>query len=52
LHTYGLLRASFRPEDGICRLRTLVRHRANLVSSGAEHILHMQKALTQMNIRW
>jgi transposase len=51
LHTYGLLRASFRPDDATCRLRTLVRHRANLVSSGAEHILHMQKALTQMNVQ-
>jgi transposase len=51
LHTYGLLPASFRPDDATCRLRTLVRHRANLVSSGAEHILHMQKALTQMNIQ-
>ncbi|HEY5915635.1 MAG TPA: IS110 family transposase [Verrucomicrobiae bacterium] len=51
LHTYGLLAASFRPTDATCRLRTLVRHRANLVSSGAEHILHMQKALTQMNIQ-
>ena len=51
LHTYGLLRGSFRPDGAICRLRTLVRHRANLVSSGAEHILHMQKALTQMNIQ-
>lgn len=51
LHSYGLLRASFRPNDAICRLRTLVRHRANLVNSGAEHILHMQKALTQMNIQ-
>jgi hypothetical protein len=51
LHTYGLLRGSFRPDEAICRLRTLVRHRANLVSSGAEHILHMQKSLTQMNIQ-
>jgi transposase len=51
LHTYGLLRASFRPDEATCRLRTLVRHRANLVSSGAEHILHMQKALTQMNVQ-
>jgi transposase len=51
LHCYGLLQASFRPDDPICRLRTLVRHRANLVSSGAEHILHMQKALTQMNVQ-
>jgi len=51
LHAYGLLAASFRPNDATCRLRTLVRHRANLVSGGAEHILHMQKALTQMNIQ-
>jgi transposase len=51
LHSYGLLRASFRPEDSTCRLRTLVRHRATLVSNGAEHILHMQKALTQMNVQ-
>jgi len=51
LHTYGLLRASFRPDEVTCRLRSLVRHRANLVSSGAEHILHMQKALTQMNVQ-
>lgn len=51
LHTYGLLRASFRPDEATCRLRTLVRHRANLVSAGAEHILQMQKALTQMNLQ-
>ena len=25
LHSYGLLRAAFRPEDSICRLRTLQR---------------------------
>jgi transposase len=51
LHTYGLLRGSFRPEDPICRLRTLMRHRATLVSRASEHILHMQKALTQMNVQ-
>ncbi len=51
LHTYGLLRASFRPDELTCRLRTLVRHRANTVSSGAEYILQMQKALTQMNVQ-
>jgi transposase len=51
LHTYGLLPASFRPDQATCRLRTVVRHRANVISSGAEYILHMQKALTQMNIQ-
>lgn len=51
LHSFGLLRAAFRPDDPICRLRTLVRHRANLVESGAREILHMQKALTQMNVQ-
>ena len=50
LHSYGLLRPAFRPEDSICRVRTLVRHRQSLVSSAAEHIQHMQKALVQMNI--
>lgn len=50
LHSYGLLRAAFRPEDSIYRLRTLVRHRQSLVSSAAEHIQHMQKALVQMNV--
>ena len=32
LHTYGLLRAAFRPEDAICRLRTFQRHRKEVVS--------------------
>jgi transposase len=50
LHSYGLLRAAFRPDDPICRLRALVRHRGVLVGAAAEHIQHMQKALTQMNI--
>src|SRR6185295_6962159 len=32
LHSYGLLNGSFRPEAEIRRLRTLVRHRGNLVA--------------------
>ena len=51
LHSYGLLEGSFVPPDEICRLRTLVRHRANLVSDAAQAVLHMQKALTEMNIQ-
>src|SRR6266478_6938008 len=50
LLTYGLLRAAFRPEDSICRLRTLQRHRKNLVESAAMWIQHMQKALNEMNL--
>src|SRR6266478_4962913 len=50
LHTYGLLRAAFRPEDSICRLRTLQRHRKNMVESAAMWIQHMQKALNEMNL--
>ncbi len=50
LHTYGLLRGSFRPADGICRMRSVMRHRANLVSSAAQQVQLMQKALQQMNI--
>jgi len=50
LHTYGLLHGAFRPSDGICRMRSIMRHRGNLVESAAEQVQLMQKALQQMNI--
>ena len=51
LHSVGLLRASFRPEQAICMIRSLLRHRDSLVEMAAVHIQHMQKALTQMNLQ-
>ena len=51
LHKYGLLRASFRPRDGIARLRALLRHRERVVDYAASHIQHMQKALMLMNVQ-
>jgi transposase len=49
-HSFGLLSAPFLPEDAICRLRSLQRHRLNLVSMAGAEIQHMQKALQQMNL--
>lgn len=51
LHTYGLLRGSFRPEDQICVLRGYLRQRTMLVSYASHHIQHIQKALEQMNVK-
>jgi len=51
LHTYGLLRPSFRPPEHIVAIRSLVRHREMLVQYRSAHIQHMQKALTLMNLR-
>ena len=51
LHQYGLLRGSFRPRDGVVRLRAYLRHRERLVEYAAAHIKHMQKALMQMNVQ-
>jgi transposase len=51
LHTLGLLSASFRPDAEICTLRAFLRHRAQLIQHRAPHILHMQKALQQMNLQ-
>jgi transposase len=51
LHTFGLLRASFRPEEEICRLRGYHRQRQMLVAYRSDHIQHMQKALEQMNVK-
>jgi len=51
LHSYGLLESSFRPEADLVALRTLLRHRTQLIQHRPPHIQHMQKALLQMNIQ-
>jgi transposase len=51
LHALGLLNGSFRPDAEICALRAYLRQRALLIEHRAAHILHMQKALHQMNLQ-
>ena len=51
LHTYGLLSGAFRPDEDIRRLRSYLRQRAMLVEYASQHVQHMQKALTQMNVK-
>jgi transposase len=51
LHAVGLLRAAFRPEDQVCAVRAIMRHRQQLVEMAAQHVQHMHKALTQMNLQ-
>src|SRR5436190_5009153 len=51
LHSVGLLKASFRPEQAVCEIRSLMRHRENLVQMACVHVQHMQKSLDQMNLQ-
>lgn len=51
LHSVGLLRSAFRPEDEVVAVRALMRHRKDLVEMASQHVQHMQKALTQMNVQ-
>ena len=51
LHSYGLLESSFRPQGDLVALRTLLRHRGQLVDHRSPHVQHIQKALLQMNIQ-
>ena len=51
LHSYGLLRGSFRPDAQIATLRAYLRHRERLVEYAAAHIQHTQKALMEMNLQ-
>ena len=51
LHTYGLLRNSFRPSQEIRTMRTYWRQRNDLIRSAGRHIRRIQKALTQMNLQ-
>jgi len=51
LHLLGLLQPSFRPDAEKALLCAYLRHRAELIQHRAPHILHLQKALHQMNIQ-
>jgi len=51
LHSCGLLQGSFRPEEAVCMLRTLVRDKTNLVAERGDWLRRMQKSLDQMNVR-
>jgi transposase len=51
LHSVGLLRAAFRPDQQVCAVRSVWRQRSELVAMAAQHVQHMHKALTQMNLQ-
>jgi transposase len=51
LHTYGLLRNSFRPPEQIRPVRTIWRLRDRHVREAGRAIQHIQKALTTMNVQ-
>lgn len=51
MHSLGLLPASFLPDDTTERLRTLCRHRANMISQKADTSHKMQKFLKWLNFR-
>ena len=51
LHSYGLLRESFQPDNQIRQLKDLMRHRERIIQSMSQDILRIQKALEMMNIK-
>jgi transposase len=51
LHTYGLLQGAFVPSQQMATVRTYARQRSELVQCCSREVLHMQKALTEMNLQ-
>jgi transposase len=51
LHSYGLLRPSFRPPESVLALRGYWRQRQMQIRYAASHVQHMQKALEEMNVK-
>lgn len=51
LHTFGLLKNSFRPVSDIRSLRGYWRQRAEHIHAASRAIQRMQKALTEMNVQ-
>lgn len=47
---YGLIAGAFRPTETL-ELRGFIRQRSSLIEHRAPHILHMNKALIEMNLR-
>jgi len=51
LHSHGLLKSGFVPDEWIRRLRDYQRLRQDHVQMASAHIQHMQKALDRMNLK-
>ena len=51
MHSFGLLRPCFIPDEVTRQLRTYTRLRTDHLSMASSHIQHMHKALTLMNIK-
>lgn len=52
LHSCGLLRSAYLPDDEQDALRTLVRYRRTLVQDSSRFVNRMQKSLELMNIKF
>lgn len=52
LHSCGLLKSSYLPDDDQDALRTLVRFRRTLVEDSSRFVNRMQKAMELMNIKF
>jgi transposase len=51
LHSYGLLKGSFRPDDHGVAFRGYVRQKSRLIKDASIQVQLMHKALVQMNIQ-
>lgn len=51
LHSVGLLKSCYLPDDAQQILRTLVRHRKTIIKDSSRFVLRMEKALELMNIK-
>ena len=47
----GLLSGAYRTPDAFCALRSYVRQRVRLIQERSRQALHMQQALTPMNVQ-
>lgn len=51
LHTHGMLTPCFQLDNLAREIRNLTRHRDNLIRSSSREVLHLQKAMEQMNLK-
>lgn len=51
LHSYGMVKPSFQPDNVVRQIRNITRHRTTIVSKAGQETQRMQKSLEMMNIK-
>lgn len=51
LHSYGMVKPSFQPDNIVRQIRNIARHRTCIINKAGQEVQRMQKSMEMMNIK-